>query len=226
MKLFTGLALSAGLVLTAAGANAQVGAPNGTRTSPYRVASDVDGPHTAMPPEAPAPGPILLPAPEVYTILRESGFSPLGNPQLHGFVYTISVIDRSGGDGRLIIDARTGQILRFIPAYRMGDNLGPARPLPPIDALGAVPRPPASVPRVASRTPVPLPKASPSHTGEGTPLSVRPAGEPVQQSAAVQAKPADAPAPPQAEASAAIETKPAAPLIRPTQEMPKVQGLE
>ena len=78
-----------------------------------------------MPPEAPAPryGPQLLPPhAKVYTVVRESGFSPLGIPQQRGLVYTIAVIDRGGDDGRLVIDARTGRIVRFMPAYRMGDN--------------------------------------------------------------------------------------------------------
>jgi hypothetical protein len=43
---------------------------------------------------------------------------------------------------------------------------------------------------------------------------------------AVQAKPADTPAVPQAAAPAVVEAKPAAPQIQPTQEMPKMQGLE
>jgi hypothetical protein len=49
--------------------------------------------------------------------------------------------------------------------------------------------------------------------------------EPVRQSAAVQVKPADAPAMPPASAPV-VEAKPAAPPIQPTQEMPKMQGLE
>jgi hypothetical protein len=177
-----------------------------------------------------------MPATEVYTILRENGFLPLGIPQQRGFVYTISVIDRGGDDGRLVIDARTGRIIRFMPARRMGDNFnddltgsyGPAGPLPPVSAVRGPPRPPASIPHVASRTPsVPMPKASPPRTGEVKPLATGPAPAPAQQSAAVQAKPADAATTtPQAAAPAAVETKPAAPPIQPTQEMPKVQGLE
>jgi hypothetical protein len=162
---------------------------------------------------------------------------PLGIPQQRGFVYTISVIDRGGEDGRLVIDARTGRIIRFMPAHRMGDNFnddltgsyGPVGPLPPVSAVRGPPRPPASVPRLASRTPsVPMPKAAPPRAGEPPkPFAARPASEPVQKSAAVQAKPADAAPPtPQAAAPAAVEAKPAAPPIQPTQEMPKVQGLE
>jgi hypothetical protein len=227
-------------------------APYEIGRSPYSVASDIDNPYEAMPQEAPpyaampreAPGPrygygyrpALLPVPEVYAILRESGFSPLGIPQLRGFVYTISVIDRDGDDGRLVIDARSGRIIRFMPAYRMGDNFneemmvthGPAGSLPPITAVRGPPRPPAFVPHVASRTPsVPMPKASPPRASEVKPLAARPAPEPAQQSAAVQAKPADAvQTTPQAAAPAAVEAKPAAPSVQPTQEMPKVQGLE
>jgi hypothetical protein len=217
MKLFTGWAMSAGLVLTAAAANAQVLAPYEIGRSPYAVVSDVDGPYAAMPPDAPVRyGPTLLPPTEVYSIVRESGFSPLGIPQQRGLIYTISVIDRGGEDGRLVIDARTGRIIRFMPAYRMGDNFsedltvtyGPPGPLPPISAIRGVRRPPASVPHVASHTPT-VPTRKPP---------------PPQQSVAAQAKPADAPPP--AAAPAPVEAKPAAPQIQPTQEMPKAQGLE
>jgi len=241
MKLFTGWVMSAGLVFTAAAANAQVLAPHEIGRSPYTVASDVGDPYAGMPPEAPPRrygyGPALLPLQEVYTIVRENGFSPLGIPQQRGLVYTISVIDRGGDDGRLVIDARTGRIIRFMPAYRMGDNFnddltgtyGPAGPLPPVSAVRGPPRPPASIPHVASRAPsVPIPKASPPRAGEPPkPLATGPAPAPAQQSAAVQPKPADAaPTTPQAAAPAAVETKPAASPIQPTQEMPKVQGLE
>ena len=100
-------------------------APHETGGSPYKAVSDFSGPYAAMPPEAPVPGygPTLLPPREVYTVVRESGFSPLGIPRQRGMFYVISVIDRRGDDGRLVIDARTGQIVRFVPAYRMGDNL-------------------------------------------------------------------------------------------------------
>jgi hypothetical protein len=238
MKLFTGWIMSAGLVFSAAAANAQVLAPHESGRPPYSRVSDVEGPYAAMPPEAPVLryGPTLLPAQEVYAIVRESGFSPLGIPQQRGLVYTIAVIDRGGDDGRLVIDARTGRIIRFMPAYRMGDNFnddmtvtyGPVGPLPPISRIRGAPRPPAPIPHVASRTPlVPMPKAPPPRAGEVKPLSAQPAPEPAQQSAAVQAKPADAQAAaPQAAAPPVVEAKPAAPQIQPTQEMPKVQGLE
>jgi hypothetical protein len=253
-KLFLGWVMSAGLVLTTATANAQILAPYEIGRSPYTAVSDVGGSYAGMVPEAqdsrygdsrygdprygvPRYGPMLLPPAEVYTIVRESGFSPLGIPQQRGLFYTISVIDRRGDDGRLVIDGRTGQIIRFRPAYRMGYNFnedttasyGPAGPLPPISNMRGVPRPPVSVPRVASRTPlVPLPKAPPPHAGEikpeATPLAATPAPEPAQQSAAVQDKPTEARLPPPA-AVPIVQAKPA-PELKPTQEMPKAQGLE
>jgi hypothetical protein len=247
MKRYTGWVMSAGLVLAATTAHAQAPEPYEIGRSPYAAASDIDGPYAAVPQEAPAPryayGPALLPAPEVYAIVRESGFSPLGIPQQRGLVYTIAVIDRDGDDGRLVIDARNGRIIRFMPAYRMGDNFnkdmmgtyGPVGPLPPVSAVRGPPRPPLSIPRarVASRTPsIPVPRAAPlragevPRAGEAQPPAASPTPAPAQQPAAVQPKPAEAQgAPAPAAAPAVVEAKPA-PQIQPTQEMPKVQGLE
>jgi hypothetical protein len=245
MKLISGWVMTAGLVFTATAANAQVSAPYGSGRPHATVVSDVGGPYAAMPREAspgPGYGPTLLPPAEVYTVLRESGFSPLGIPRQRGYVYTIAVIDRGGDEGRLVIDARNGRIIRFMPAYRMGGNLnddmmityGPVGPgpQPPVGYVGGPPRPPLAVPRVASRTPaVPMPKAAPSQTGEPTPLAAKPAAEPAQRSAAApQAKPADAQAaaPAVAAAPVAVEAKPAPPQVQlqPTQAMPQVQGLD
>jgi hypothetical protein len=222
MKLLNGLFVSAALVAGATAANAQVLAPYELGGSPDAIVSDVAGPY-APPAGEPAVRryggqTMLLPPQEVYTVVRDSGFSPLGVPQQRGLVYTIAVIDRGGEDGRLVINARNGRIIRFMPAYRMGDNLGealttrygPVGP-PPIAAVGSRPRPPASIPPVASRTrSVPLPR------------TIRPA----QQSAAVQAaKPTLAPTAPQASAPAVLEPK-RPPQIMPTQELPKVHGLD
>jgi hypothetical protein len=266
MKLFTGWMLSAGLVLTAAAANAQVLEPYRIGGSRFMTASDMQGPMAAMPPEGPRYGLSLLPPPEVDGIVRESGFSPLGSPQLRGVVYTVSVLDRFGEDGRLVVDARTGRIISFMPANRLGDDLnegltenyGPIQPRSRPGGYGVL-RPPANVPHVlASRTPsAALPKAAP-HADQAKPLEVKPlevkplevkplevnplAARPApargSQSAAVQAKPADVPTAPPVGAPAAVEAKPAlepkpaieakpgAALIRPTQPLPEVQGLD
>jgi hypothetical protein len=229
MKLFTGC-LAAGLVLFAAGAQAQ-------RLAPYTPVSDFGGPYAAVPDAPGAPygyGPRLLPPEEVYSVVRENGFSPLGIPRQRGFVYTIEVIDRGGESGRLIVDARDGRIVRFRPGYRIGNNFAEepppvvygqsgynqSGPLPPGTPVRGEPRPPRSIPHVASRT-VPMPKASP--------LAAKPEAQPEQpqpqQSAATQPKPAEAPAAPPAVTTGQAPTKPVA-EIAPTKDLPKVQGLE
>jgi hypothetical protein len=241
MKLSRVWVMSAGLVLAATSANAQISAPKDLGRPLYSTVSDFDGPYAAMPPQAPAAyGPRLLPAPEVYTVLRDNGFSPLGAPQQRGLFYTIAVLDRGGGEGRLVIDARDGRIVRYARGYPdAGAAVGYGPPgLPPVSAVRGPPRPPASVPHVASRTPaVPLPKAMPEHSegartvGKATEPAresvkvVEPAKptEPAPQSVA-QAKPAVVPATPSTP-PAVIEAKPA-PQIQPTKEMPKVQDLE
>jgi hypothetical protein len=248
MKLITGWVVSAGLVLAVSAAHAQMVVPSDGTRSPYRATSDFDRPDAEMPPEPPAYrhgqgyygqgygprynqgydqgyGPPLMPPQEVYAVLRENGFSPLGIPHQRGYVYTISAIDRAGEDGRVVIDARTGRILRFVPASRWGGNFeedapppptyGPQSALPPPTAIRGVPRPPASVPRVASQT-VPMPKPAPT----------RPAPDSSQQSAAVAvpAKPIETPAATGTIGQAMPPTP--VPLIRPTQAMPKMQDLE
>jgi hypothetical protein len=259
MMRFKGWAMTAGLVLAASAANAQMPAPNDTGRSSYRSVSDFDGPYAAMPPPPPAPppvynygggyyGPPLMPPQEVYAVLRDNGFSPLGVPHQRGMVYFIAVVDRGGNDGRLVIDARDGRILRFVPSYGYGpgpyvgpfgpDRLpgyGPETSLPPPTVIRGGPRPPASIPNVASRAvPLPSPKPAVAVTGNSPPA-------PPQQSAAVETKPATAPAaaqapasaPPSAQASVASspstttvgQAKPQ-PAIQPTQAMPAAQGLE
>jgi hypothetical protein len=217
-------------------------APYDRSEAPYeRSAAPYDrGPYYAPPPppEPAAPprygygyGPALLPPHEVYNIIRQAGFSPLGIPQQRGYVYTISVIDRGGGDGKLVIDARNGRIIRFMPAWQMGGHFNgamnmtfdPAGTPPAIQVRGA-PRPPASVPHVARST-VPVPRANPLASKPAEAVASKPAEAP-QQSAAVQAKPAEASPPPVAAATVGQVQPAAAPSIRPTQEMPKVQGLE
>ena len=236
MKLFAGMIISAALTAATGAAHAQQLAPYRIGT-PYTLASDFESPYAATPPglEAWRYGPSLLPPLEVYTIVRESGFSPLGIPQQRGFIYTISVITRDGDDGRLVIDARNGRILRFMPAYRLGGNFndeltvsyGPVGPPPPVSDLREPSRSPVYVPRMASRTPsVRTEKAMPRATGEAKPLAARPASRPARH-AAVQAKPVAIRADPGAAAPPpAVEAKPSTPQVQPTQAMPAAQGLD
>jgi hypothetical protein len=81
---------------------------------------------------------------------------------------------------------------------------------------------------------VPTPKAAPpTRHADDKPLAVKPLADkltpapaPMQQSAAVQTKPADTPVTTPPAPAVPVEAKPAAPVIEPTQPMPKVQGLE
>jgi hypothetical protein len=234
MKLFTG-SLAAGLVLLAGSAQAQVPGPYEIGRSPYMAVSDFDAPYAAAPHPVPSPqygpgprygySPGLLPSTEVYSVLRDNGFSPLGIPRLRGFVYPIAVIDRGGEDGRLIIDARNGRIIRFVPADQIGGNVYQeqsafreplvAQPPQAPDHVQAAPPPSRPAPRVASRA-VPMPKASP--------IAAKPAPAPVQQAAAPAPKSAEV----QAAAPVTTGSAPARPVpqLAPNEDMPEMQGLE
>ena len=261
MKLYVGRVMTAGMLVTAIAAAAQAQPPQVLPSqigpSPYVMVSDVGGPDAGMAaPDYMPPryAPVMpLPPREVYMIVRESGYAPLGIPRQRGLVYTIAVIDNEGEDGRLVIDARDGRILRFLPAFSMGDDFAadiptsrPPAPLasvPPPQASipgrqALVQMPPASVPRPSVPVPrhlanrsigVPSPKATPpvavaEPKPTAAPLAAAP--EPAaapQQSAAVQPKPAEA-------ASPGVTTgqAPAKPPVRimPTQPMPRAQGLD
>ena len=188
--------------------------------------------------DEPGYAPAVLPPTAVYGILRERGYSPLGIPQQRGFVYTISVISPDGDDGRLVIDARSGRILRFMPAYRMGDRMnneitvsyGPPGAPPPIAAPAGLPRPPAATAKLASRTPsVPLPKPMPARAVAtpaqpvGPKAAAAPAARPADAQASISKPSVAAEAPVPASPPAVIEAKPPAPA---SIEMPPVQGLE
>jgi hypothetical protein len=231
MKVLMGLVVSTGLALTVSTADAQILAPY-FGMSPYTsTITDIEAPYAAIPQEVPAPryASPLLPPQEIYAILRENGFAPIGVLRQRGLTYTIAVADRGGEEGRLVIDARNGRILRFMPAYVMGNypnadsrvTYGAVGPMPPPSPVRSGPRPPAPIPHVASRT---MPKTQPPRVDEVRPLAASPA--PAQQSAAVQAKPREAQTVPQAAAPAVIEAKPPAPQLRPTQDMPQMQGLD
>ena len=264
MKVLVGLIAAAGIAISAGTVSAQSVYPRvaSDLDGPYADEPYTSRPYAEPPPYAALPPrvygppygerryderthdepgyvPTVLPSTAIYGILRDRGYSPLGIPQQRGFVYTISVISPDGDDGRLVIDARSGRILRFLPAYRLGDRMnneitvsyGPAGAPPPVPTLGALPRPPAAMPRLASRTPnVPLPKPMPARVvaTPAKPVAPKtatvPATKPVDAHASIQQQPAAA-----AETAvpslppAVIEAKPTA---QSSQEMPPVQGLE
>jgi hypothetical protein len=251
MRLLAGWAAGCCLALAATAAVAQGAGPYG---SPYARSSDFDDPYyTPMAPRGPlsrGDGMALVPPHEVFAAMREAGFMPTGVPRLRGFTYVINAIDRRGGDGRLVVDARTGEIVNFVPSEGYEEGMsgppngpyGPrgaaAPPPPPMPAASNVPRPPAAIPRVASRTvpqPQPRPAAAAARPEAAPPASqaaVRPEAIPQapQQPATSEAKPAAVTAaaapPPAAPTVGQARPAPQASQILPTQPMPEAQGLE
>jgi hypothetical protein len=196
------------------------------------------GPYAALPPAAMRGGSFAaggyddaLPPFEVVRMIRRNGFEPLGAPVRRRFVYTISAINPDGYDGRVVVDARSGRLVRFIPAeVTDAEVVGAYGPpgLPPPDLMSPPPqlqrmnartslRPPASVPHVVLRKPpAAAAKPDPRPIGAATsqPTTVAQARPP--EAKAVESKPAPA---------APVDAKPTLQL-QPTQEMPPVQGLE
>ncbi|MCB1412536.1 MAG: hypothetical protein KDJ76_05370 [Xanthobacteraceae bacterium] len=236
-----GLAVMAGVLAAGTWARAQVPAPYVIETEPGAIAGDPDDAYAAMPRSASAPQ--VLPPRMISRVARANGFALLGLPRARGPVYTVSVISPDGDDGRLVVDARSGRIRSFTPARLMSDRFddelvvvyGSGRP--PV-GLRRPPRPPASVPRVASLPrEVPVPKAAPHRV---KPVAARavgsePAAQPHRRPKAARrsadvarAAPAHdaAPAPALGKPPDEAAARPAAPAILPTQAMPPVQGLD
>jgi hypothetical protein len=201
------------------------------------------------PPPLHAPFDGAMPSYEVAAILRSAGFLPLGGPIRRGGFYVVSAVHPRGDDGRVVIDAYSGRIVRFMPAadvtrtsrrdemvlvyqgptFPPGDGPGPvpppppamaARPVaPPLSSMRGIPRPPRSVPSVASRSP---------SSGPVTPKP-RPQAAPVKPDTA-QAPPVPAPVDTKpAAASPPLVPKPQvekAPAVQPTKPLPPVQTME
>ncbi|MGX7743887.1 hypothetical protein [Rhodopseudomonas parapalustris] len=253
--------MSAGLAATAATtAMADPLPAGGDARPPITKVSDIQGSYAAMPPPPPrrevrrmalpAEGLDVLSPDAVTRAARAEGFAPLGYPRQRGLVYTMAVINPDGDDGRLVIDARTGRLVRFMPAWQMGDRMeevtvasyGRIQGLPRFIERNP-PRPPKPVARLASRpTATPLPRPAPQHpAGDRAAKAVgadvaKDASKPVldqakqdaakntkQDTAAVQTQPS---AVPSAAGPSRVQAKPSSATIRPTEAMPPVQGLE
>jgi len=265
MNLF-GWMMSAGVVAAATGAMAQPVPPDAGGPPAVAEVSDLDGPYAAMPPPPPrhrrfvpearlpaAAAPAVLSPNEVTRVARDEGFAPLGYPRQRGLVYTMAVINPNGDDGRLVIDARSGRLVRFMPAWQMGDRMeqateasyGRIQGLPPMVERHP-PRPPRAIPHYASRgTATPMPRPAPQHpvgdraakAASGTAAAAKDATKPaLDQARQDGTKPETAKqetaavqgkpaAAPSAAGPAPAEAKPSS-EIRPTEPMPPVQGLE
>jgi hypothetical protein len=193
------------------------------------------------------PRPVLPPY-QVVTIIRSSGYAPLGRINRRGWVYTMAAAGPRGVEGRLVIDARTGRIMRFVPA--VADDIAYGPPGPPLyqQDYRRAPRPPAPVPHVAKghgaapkvasqSPPSTTPPASSSASSEtakpaATSTTQHPVGSPVAEQPTAAA-PLDKTA--EAKAAASVgptASPPAAPAtastlkLWPTQAMPPVQPLD
>lgn len=198
-------------------------------------------------PHAPLDG--AIPSYEVTAILRSGGYMQMGGPVRRGGFYVVAAVHPRGDEGRAVIDAYSGRLVRFSPsaeiarAARGDDEMvlvyqGPtfpppdrprvvpppppviaARPVaPPPYSTRGVPRPPANVPNVASRTPSAAPV-----TPKPRPLAAPPKPD------TAQAPPVPAPvATKPAAASPALLPKPAPEKspVQATQPLPPVQTLE
>jgi hypothetical protein len=104
--------------------------------------------------------PRVLPGHEILTIIRSTGFEPTGRPVQKGTRYEVDAIDPYDVDVRLVVDARSGEIIavrdgagldadapplpgqayaqagRPFGAWRF-DRMREARPVPPRDIPGA-----------------------------------------------------------------------------------------
>ncbi len=181
-----------------------------------------------VPVRRPPPVEVAVLAPrEVLAGVRERGYEPTGALRRRGWVYSVSVLDPNGEDGRAVVDARTGRVMRFVPAYamspRMSDEIGVryGRFGQPIEDLRYAPRPPAGVPHgawrgarphLASRTPSAVPLPRPRHAAK--PAATKAADKPPVDQAtpdkAIAGKPAiDRTAPETTAAGSAAVTKPA-----------------
>jgi hypothetical protein len=187
------------------------------------------------------PRPVLPPY-QVATIVRSSGYIPLGPISRRGWVYTMAAAGPRGIEGRLVIDARTGRIMRFAPALAVGDALayGPP-PGPPLyqQDYRRAPRPPAPVPHVAkghsaapkvASQPPSAPPVSAATASNSSGAAKNAATSEAQQPAA----PPAAERPAEAKPVAAIGATPPPPApaptastlkLWPTQAMPPVQPL-
>ena len=201
------------------------------------------------------PRPVLPPY-QVATIVRSSGYIPLGPVARRGWVYTMAAAGPRGIEGRLVIDARTGRIMRFAPALAVGDALayGPP-PGPPLyqQDYRRAPRPPAPVPRVAkgsangapkvaSQAPptASAPAANSGDSSDAAKTAVTSAEHPAGGVPTAGRSPAAAPAPldktaeakPTTATVSAATSPPAAPAtvstlkLWPTQALPPVQPLD
>jgi hypothetical protein len=168
------------------------------------------GPVSAEPVRSVSSGEVLTP-PQVSGIVRSMGFVPTGTPARNGPTYAVRAVGQRGRPVRVVVDARSGNVLSIRPIAALG--VAPY-PVPPgrIPWFGLQLRPPAAIGRSEAYSPPPLPRAraapdaakpSQQSAAGSEPLPV----EPSQQSA-------PSPEPPPANPNV-LTIRPAAPSANP-----------
>jgi hypothetical protein len=71
-----------------------------------------------------------LPPYEIVASVRSKGLEPLSRPLRQGPVYGLRAADPSGREMHVLVDARTGRIVRVAPTMRLG-GMSPPYPIPP-----------------------------------------------------------------------------------------------
>jgi hypothetical protein len=82
-------------------------------------------------PGAPAAIPGALPPDEITTIVRSSGLHPLGPPAARGPTYILRAADRRAEIVRVVIDARSGDIMSVVPVVEGPRGIAAGGPPPP-----------------------------------------------------------------------------------------------
>jgi hypothetical protein len=101
---------------------------------------------------AQAIAPDVLPPYEIVTILRSSGFDPIGRPIRRGPDYVLRATDDDGREVRVAVDARSGEIVSVTPVMTASRTTPPGLRMEPDepDAPDGYIRPPRGVYRSGS----------------------------------------------------------------------------
>ena len=157
----------------------------------------------------------VVPPREVMAIVRSQGFAPISRPTLRGIFYVVRAVEEDRIAVRVVVDGRTGRIVRVTETGEWHDSRFGAFTPPPGEVLGGAsvvsPTSPVAgaerLPSVETTDRVPLPRPAPSpqkRVAVASPPETRPAAAPpvvlppsmqaVIDGDKPQSKPADAPA--------------------------------
>lgn len=120
--------------------------------TPLLLAAFAVAPATAqyypgLPPGYVGPEFRIIPEPEVVSILRSLGFTPIGRPRLQGRLWIVRAIDEDQVPMRVTLDASTGEVIDAIAIGPGGPPLGPRYGMIPNDLdEPEYPLPPAARP--------------------------------------------------------------------------------